>query len=220
MSDQTELFYIAPGPCGGMELSIDMTYWAKMEARIMEISIVTPTKAPELLSTFNRAALEADRLAVSFELEYQAAVRAAEKLKGEILLDKIPKYLVERGMQSARNPLGSADIREAFLAKDEELIAALERADLIKAAVRLLRGKYEAFERAFRSVKALVSEQSFNFSSPSTAGLTHGRDAAHSAPVGINQPKQNRGFGSPKYDFASAPAKSVTVDSTPDDIKY
>ena len=33
---------------------IDMGYWSQLEYRIQEVATVTPTKAPELLATFNR----------------------------------------------------------------------------------------------------------------------------------------------------------------------
>jgi hypothetical protein len=61
------------------------------------------------------------RLANTIELEYQFAVREAEKIRAEVLLDRVPKILAEKGLATAKNPMGSEDLRDAVLAQDTEL---------------------------------------------------------------------------------------------------
>jgi hypothetical protein len=158
-----------------------------MEARIQEVACVTPTKAPELLATFNRCALDLDRLANQLELEHQLAMREAERLKGEILLDRVPNILAEKGLSTPKSPMGSEDMRNAVLSQQKDYQEQLDRADKLKAMTRMIRGKYDAFERAFRSVRTLVGEQNFNFSQSINGGDLSKK------PVGV------QGFGKPKY---------------------
>jgi hypothetical protein len=154
------------------DIPIDLGYWAQQETRIAEIATCTPGKAPELLASFNRAALELDRLSNLLELEHQTALREAEKVRAEVLLDRVPRILASKGLTTPKNPMGSEDLRNAVLAQDPDLDQALERAAQLKAMSRLIRGKYDAFERAFRSVRTLVGEQNFNYSNRSLSGDT------------------------------------------------
>lgn len=196
-----EILYAPPGKPGGQPIEIDMGFWARQEARLAEVANVTPMKAPELLSTFNKAALELDRLANTVELEYQFAVRESEKVRASVLLDKVPKILQEKGLVKPSNPLGSEDLRAAILAQDAELEQACETADMLKALVKMLRGKYDAFERAFRSVRTMVGEQNFNFSNfLPDRNLSAGRDSAKPTQVGIKPAPA--GFGTPKFSNA------------------
>ena len=168
MSDETSdlTIYAPAGVPGGAETAINMSHWGRLEARIQEIAHVTPTKAPEMLATFNRAALDLDQLSGQLELEYQSAMREVDRLKGEILLDRVPRILAEKGLATAKNPMGSEDMRQAVLSQEKDYQAQLERVDQLKALLKMVRGKFDAFERAFRSVRTLVGEQSYNFSKP------------------------------------------------------
>jgi hypothetical protein len=192
MSDQSDdiIIYAPAGSPTSQETGINMSLWARLEARIDEVATVTPGKAPELLSTFNRAALDLDRLGNELELEYQVAQREAERIRGEILLDRVPKILAERGLSTAKNPMGSEDMRQAVLSQEKDYQAQLETVDKLKALVKMARGKYDAFERAFRSVRTLVGEQNFNFSGKIGGGDLSGKT------VGIQKPN---GFGTPRY---------------------
>jgi hypothetical protein len=187
--DNEDSIIVAPG--GGPSspgIPIDLAQWARLEQRIDEIATVTPTKAPELLGTFNRAALELDRLANSLELECQVAQREADKIRAVILLDKMPQILEQKKLAS------SEQIRKAILSLDPELDAAMEKVELLKAMTKMIRGKYDAFERAFRSVRTLVGEQNFNFTD--SRRETSGNSGTGG--VGIRTVNSG-GFGKPKY---------------------
>lgn len=188
-----EIVYCPSGDSKGSAIEIHMGYWASLEARIQEIATVTPQKAPELLATFNRAALDLDRLGNQLELEYQMSVRAADKVRAEILLDRVPKILAEKGLSTPKNPMGSEDLRQAVLSADTQYQEALERSDLLKAMVKMIRGKYEAFERAFRSVRTLVGEQNFNYMLPNRNLSGDSGTAEPGAPT------PPAGFGRAKY---------------------
>lgn len=177
MSDPTNppesaIIFAPAGNKSGEDIPIDLAHWARLETRIQEVSTVTPHKAPELLATFNRAALDLDRLANMLELEHQMAVREAERVRGEVILDKVPFILKAKGLATDRNPMGSEDMRLAVLSQDRDYQESLERVDKLKAMTRMIRGKYDAFERAFRSVRTLVGEQTFNFGNRNLSGDT------------------------------------------------
>lgn len=207
--------YIPRGAEGGEPIFVDLVVWAKAEARIAEIAAVTPAKAPELLSAFNRAALELDRLGNMLELEYQISLREAAKVKAVVLLDRVPKILAEKGLATAKSPMGSEDIRIAILDQDQEYDRAQERSELLKAATKLIKGKHDAFERAFRSVRTLVGEQNFNYGGGTSKELSH--STSESKPVGIKP----SGFGAPKYANAPRPRPATAVvEEEPSDIPY
>lgn len=195
-TNQDSIIFAPTAKAGAPSIVIDLGHWARLEARIQEVATVTPVKAPELLATFNRAALDLDSLGTQLELEYQIAVREADKVRAEVLLDRVPKILAEKGLATAKNPMGSEDLRNAVLAQDRDYDAAIERAEQLKALTKLVRGKYDAFERAFRSVRTLVGEQNFSFSLPA-------RDLSHRPgdvkEVGITNKSPTPGFGKPKY---------------------
>lgn len=190
MSDETSdlTIYAPAGSPSGQDIPINLSHWGRLEARIEEVAAVTPTKAPELLATFNRAALDLDRLANEVELEYQLAQREADRLKGEILLDRVPDILAQKGLATPKNPMGSEDLRQAVLSQQADYRDQLERVDKLKAMVKMIRGKFDAFERAFRSVRTLVGEQSYNF-----GGVKINGGDLSGKTVGI------QGFGKPKY---------------------
>lgn len=179
------------GTPGGQPTEVNFGHWADLETRIGEIATVTPTKAPELLATFNRVCLDLERLHNNLELEHQYSLRHAERVRGQVILDRVPKILIEKGIATAKNPLGSEDIRNAILSQDQEYQDALERCDQIRAMVKLISSKYDAFERAFRSVSKLVGEAVFNYGSNRSLSGDTG-----SAEPGEKQPPP--GFGRPK----------------------
>lgn len=175
---------LGDGSEGG--IPIDMDRWAQLEARIQEVATATPIKAPELLATFNRAALELGELGQKLELQAQKATRICERIRGEILLDRVPKILAEKKLVTNRNPMGSDDLREAILSQQQDYQDALDREALLKAARKLIKEKQDAFQRAFYSIKAMIGEQDFNYT-----------DSLHSKlgseEIGI------QGFGKPRY---------------------
>src|SRR4051812_134507 len=84
------------------------------EARQGEIAIVTPVKAPELLSLFNKAWLDPDNLVkdlVATKIEVENEV---EKRRATILLYEAKAFLKEQGIESTK------DTRDAVIVLDPE----------------------------------------------------------------------------------------------------
>ena len=142
-------------------LKIDLSYWATLEARIQEVAIVTSEKAAELLSTFNSCCLDLDDITNKLSLEVQLAQRDADSTKARVIIDEVPEILAAKKLATAKNPMGSEDLRNAVLGTHTEYQEALRKVDTLKALSKLMQGKRDAFERAWRSVRALVSERTF-----------------------------------------------------------
>lgn len=169
-------------------LSIDLAYWARQEARIQEVAIVTSDKAAELLSTFNSCCLDLDDITNKLNLEVQLAQRAADSVKARVIIDEVPTILAAKKLATAKNPMGSEDLRNAILGTHEEYQQALRNVDTLKALTKLMQGKRDAFERAWRSVRALVSERTFNPNRTINAGpSTTSGGIGSDGPVGFGK---------------------------------
>jgi hypothetical protein len=139
-------------------LQIDLANVYKAESRIPEVAFVTPQKAPELLALFIDAYSSLSKHLVALDFERSQAERAANKIRGIIMLDKIPGILAEKGLASSRSPLGSEDVRQAILDTDIEYTTALDKIDALSAGVELIKGKLKSVEMAYTSVKKILGE--------------------------------------------------------------
>jgi hypothetical protein len=154
-------------------LEIDLKTILQAEGRIPEVGFITPQKAPELLALFNVAYLDLTKHLVAVDFEYTQRERAAEQVRAEILLDRLPSILEKKGLASARSPLGSEDIRQAVLATQPDYQKALDEAQQLNALVELLKGKLKSIEMAYTSVKKVLGEGAFNFRNPNLTGNTY-----------------------------------------------
>lgn len=175
------------GKKGTDPIIIDLTEVYPVEARLHEVAIVTKTKAPELLSTFNRAYAAVFQQRALLEMEKNTAKREAEKLRAIIILDKVPQILQEKKLATAKSPAGSEDLRQAILALDPEYQEALERVEQITCVIELLTGKLKALENGFTSVKKIMTDDAFNMA----IGKNSLSGDSGSGPVGIGLREQS-----------------------------
>ncbi len=124
----------------------------------MEISAVTPAKAPELLATFNVAYMDLSKMVTLLDTEVVWAKRTADKIKSVVILDRAPVILMQKGLVNAKNPAGSADLRDAVLLADEEYLKATDTLNTIETFRELLKGKLKGIEMAYTSVKKILGE--------------------------------------------------------------
>jgi hypothetical protein len=201
MIESTDL--IVPSGDGSVQIRISLGDILTAEIRQDEVAIVTPGKAPELLSTYNRAWRETHQWMSRLEAEKNRAEKALRNRKGVLILEVIPEKLRVLDMKS------SVDIREAVIDTDAEYGALTDRVDQIKAAIMYLKGKLESFENAFTSVKKIMGESTYNFGGgPSMSGGTGdgrvgGGSSGHQTPPsgGGGFPVSRGGgvFGKPKF---------------------
>ncbi len=185
------------GSGAGSPIIIDLKAILKAESRVIEVQAVTPTKAGELLATFNVSWRDLHQHIVFLEKEKNDAERSLNRIRSTIVLDKVPEIL------KARNLTNNEHHREAVVTLDPEYQEAEERMDIIEAISELLKGKLKSFEMAYTSVKKLLGESAFNYLNRNdhrTSGDTGTRDIGEVSPD--EKPAQGRsfsGFGSPKY---------------------
>jgi hypothetical protein len=150
---------LCPRGDGKGTLTIPMSDIFRWEGRMVEVASVTPMKAPELLSTMNKAWLEAGRVVIALEYQLVQAKKAASERKAVVLLDEVPKVLAAKGFNPAR---AGEDMRNAVLAQDADYQAALDRQANIEAVAELLRLKQKGFENSYTSVKKILGTNPAN----------------------------------------------------------
>lgn len=146
-------------------ITIDVKRIKRLESRIGEVAQVTPFKAPELLATFNKAWLDLNEFVIFLEAEQVFAKQNFNKIKGTLLLDRVPKILQDKGLVTAKSPSGSADLRQAVLETDEEYLAAQDKVYKLDAAISYLKSKRDGFEMAYNSVKKILGETPYGTNS-------------------------------------------------------
>lgn len=197
MIESTDL--IVPSGDGSSEIRISLGDIMTAEVRQDEVAYVTPGKAPELLSTYNRAWRETHHWTSRLEAEKNRAEKALRNRRGVLILEVIPAKLKELDMKS------STDIREAVIDTDVEYGLLTDRVDQIKAAIMFLKGKLESFENAFTSVKKIMGESTYSFGGgPNVGGGTGtGRVGGGPPPATESRPTSTaRGgsvFGTPNF---------------------
>ncbi len=201
MIESTDL--VVPSGDGSKEIRISLGDILTAEIRQDEVAFVTPLKAPELLSTYNRAWRDTHQWMSRLTAEKNRAEKALRNRKGVLILEVIPEKLKQLDMKT------SVDIREAVIDTDVEYGLLTDRVDQIEAAIMYLKGKLESFENAFTSVKKIMGENAFNYGGPSMeAGTGNGRvgggggaPTSHGAPgTPVGNGRTGGGvFGKPKF---------------------
>lgn len=177
------------------DLVIDLAAIQVSEARQSEVATVTPVKAGELLSTYNKAWADLHELITRLEAEKNRAKRAVDQRKAVLLLDDIPRILKEKGVASA------ADTRQAVIDRDEAYVRLSERLEAIEIVIALLKGKSKSFENAYTSVKKIMGEDAFNMAgnrNSRLSGDTHTTPPAPPAPPPTRAPGPGVVFGERK----------------------
>lgn len=135
-----------PSPKGG-HVKYDMTKVAEAEARVHEIAIVTPAKAPELMATFSEACFTLGRYAASLFLQHRLAEKRTEDRKAVLIVDVIPTLLEEK-------KLGSNETnRQALLNLDQEYSDSTVAEAETEAALIYVERKLRDMEGALNAVK-------------------------------------------------------------------
>ena len=166
-------------------MKLEMRKVLLAESRADEVAIVTPAKAPELMATFNRGYLDASNLFAKAKLEQARAEDSVNQIRAEILIDRVPALLKEKGLTT------SADIRQALVESDPEYQEARERMARLDAMVEYLKGKMKFLENAYTSVKKIMDTGNWQMQ------LRGGRSelsggVSETAPVGSSR------FGNPR----------------------
>jgi hypothetical protein len=166
-------------------MTLEMKKVLLAESRADEVAIVTPQRAPELMMVFNRGYLDATNLFAKVKLEQARADDEVNKIRAEILIDKVPALLKAKGLSS------SADMRQALVEADPDYQEARDRLARLDAMVEYLKGKMKFLENAYSSVKKIMDTGNWQMQ---LRGVRH----ELSGEVDSNAPVGSSRFGSPK----------------------
>lgn len=117
------------------------------EKRLREAQYVNPATYSELEFTYGEGYRQAKTHITVVGYEIMQVEKIARRLKAEYLLDDYPKFLKESGIKD------NASIRDAFLEKQPDYIAAIDRLNALKALEQLLDNKVKVFENVSRYMK-------------------------------------------------------------------
>jgi hypothetical protein len=136
-------------------LAIDIKTIKVAEARIVELASATPEKAPELLYFFTEAYGKVSDLIAKTELAYNRAKVDVEKIKAEILIDKMPDLIKEKKLEKS-----NADVRNALFFTQADYLQALDLQNQLEALLVFLKGKSKELSMAYFGVKDAINMKS------------------------------------------------------------
>lgn len=129
-------------------LTFDMTKIREAESRIIEAKTVNPITYADLESCYNESYRDLKRYLSSVGYQITLTEKAMEMAKADILLDKYPEFMKDRPKTS-----DNADLRKAFMMKDDNYVAALDRLNMLKAVESNFDGKIKVMERTCAYMK-------------------------------------------------------------------
>jgi len=139
-------------------LILDTTTIVYAQQRLPEVAYSNQARAPELMALFNMAYLDTTRCLAKLEYELIQTKTKANSVRAILLLDRLPAMLQAKGLATTRSPLGSEDIRQAFLDSDPEYLQALELVNQTQCYIAALEGQKRAFENAYNAVKKMLGQ--------------------------------------------------------------
>lgn len=135
------------GRPGLAPLLISLSEIHRIENRILEIRESNPATMPDLIADFNYGYILLGKAISKVQLELSEAEIAYNEIKSITLLDKVEGILEEKGIKS------TADMREAALLSNSEVIEAKRRIGLLESYMSLLTNKAKSLEMAYHGAK-------------------------------------------------------------------
>jgi hypothetical protein len=128
-------------------IRLSMTAIKEAERRLIEAKMVNVATYTDLEYTFNEAYREAKKNVTVVGYELTKAEKALREAKSIAILDDYPEFLKEKGMKD------SVMIRDAYLERRPDYVAAQDRIDMLKAYLDLMEGKIKVFENVCRFMR-------------------------------------------------------------------
>jgi hypothetical protein len=131
-------------------LSMDMSSIRSAESRIIEAKMVNPATYADLESSYNEAYRDLKRYLSAIGYQIVFTEKALEEVKADIILDKYPLFLEEKGIKKTQD---NADLRKAFMARDPDYQLTLDRLNQLRALESNFDGKIKVFENVCRYMR-------------------------------------------------------------------
>jgi hypothetical protein len=132
------------------ELRIVMDNVIEAEKRLIEAKTVNPATYADLEHTFNESYRDLKKNLAAIGYQIALTDKAMEQAKADVLLDKYPEFLESNNMKKSQD---NADLRKAFLMRDEAYIAGLDRMNQLKTLENNLEGKIKVMENVCRYMR-------------------------------------------------------------------
>lgn len=131
-------------------LPLDMGKIQEAERRYLEAKDVNPVTYVDLEHTFNESYRDIKRHITSIEHTMRLTEKAIEEAKANVFLDRYPEYLESKGIKGSKD---TAQLRNAFLSRDDEYNAALDRLNQLKALLSMFENKLKITENVCRYMR-------------------------------------------------------------------
>lgn len=136
----------------GLEaVSISLTNLKEAERRLIETKTVNPSTYTELEYVMNKSFEEIKKNITKVGYQIVKTENELEKSKASALLDKYPEFLKDKSSK-----FDNAAVRDAFLARDQEVMEAKERLDSLKALLSFLEGRAKVMENVCQYMRNTI----------------------------------------------------------------
>lgn len=137
-----------PAFAGAPALRLEMDKIREAESRFLEAKTVNPITYADLEHTFNESYRDLKRHLSNIGYQITLADKALRSAKAEVLLGSYAEFM--NGKPKSHD---NADLRDAFLIKDESYAAALDRLNQLKALESNFEGKLKVVENVCRYMR-------------------------------------------------------------------
>ena len=128
--------------------SLQMGKIREAEVRFIEAKLVNPSTYTDLEHTFNESYRDLKQHLSQIGYQLQLADKALRTAKANVLLGSYAEF-----MQGKPKSHDNADLRDAFLIKDPDYLAALDRVAQLKALESNFEGKIKVVENVCRYMR-------------------------------------------------------------------
>lgn len=147
LTDQT---LVLPSFGKSPALSLEMNKIREAEMRLIEAKTVNAMTYIDLEHSFNEAYRDLKRHLANIGYQLDMANKQLEEVKADILLDRYPEYLEAKEIKKSND---SADLRKAFMSRDPEYQACIDRISQLKALEANMDGKIKVMENVCRYMR-------------------------------------------------------------------
>ncbi len=141
-------YLVIPGSQGSQDILLDITKTRESEQRFIEAKDLNPVTYVDLEHTFNESYRELKRHHATIGWALAQAEKNVEIAKANVLLDKYPDFIKDKDKKS-----DNQDMRKAFMMRDPEYLAALDRVDMLKALESSIDGRIKVLENVCRYMR-------------------------------------------------------------------
>lgn len=129
-------------------LRMEMSKIREAETRFLEAKSVSPATYSDLEHSFNESYRDLKKHLSAIGFQMTLADKALRQAKAEVLLGSYADF-----MQGKPKSHDNADLRDAYLIKDPDYLAALDRANQLKALESNFEGKIKVVENVCRYMR-------------------------------------------------------------------